>query len=146
MNSVRSNSLSLKYKWFTLSGCKGKRIKKFEFVAKAQILSHYWSKNFPRTNLFYASVTAFLYQCAGRGEGHNDLVASIRRVALVCLWVSRLYPISILCIAFSSTLTFKYLARVQRDIYRKTIIGKKLKLKKDAKFWRLKYHFYFSHL
>ena len=34
MNSVRSNNPSLKYKRFTLSGCKDIRIGKFEFVTE----------------------------------------------------------------------------------------------------------------
>jgi len=38
MNSVRLNSLSLKYHWFTPSGFKDIRIRKFEFVAKTQFL------------------------------------------------------------------------------------------------------------
>jgi len=37
MNSVRSNSLSLKYQRFTSSGCKDKGIRKFEFVAENSI-------------------------------------------------------------------------------------------------------------
>ena len=38
MNSVKSNSLSLKYRRFTPSGCKDIEIRKFEFVAKTQFL------------------------------------------------------------------------------------------------------------
>ena len=38
INSVRSNSLGLKYKSFTPSGCKDKGIINIEFVAKTQIL------------------------------------------------------------------------------------------------------------
>ena len=38
MNSVRSNSLSLKYHRCTTSGCKNIGIRKFEFVAKTQFL------------------------------------------------------------------------------------------------------------
>ena len=41
MNSVRLNNLSLKYKAFTSSGCKGLGISKFEFVAKNQFLRLY---------------------------------------------------------------------------------------------------------
>ena len=40
MNSVRSNSLSLKYQRFTSPGCKDIYIRKAEFVAKTQFLSH----------------------------------------------------------------------------------------------------------
>ena len=42
MNSVRANSLSLKYHRFTASGCKDIEIRKFEFVAKTQFL---WIKS-----------------------------------------------------------------------------------------------------
>ena len=38
MNSVRSNSLSLKYQGFPPLGCQDIRIRKFEFVAKTQFL------------------------------------------------------------------------------------------------------------
>ena len=38
VNSVRSNSLSLKYQRFMLTGCRDKEIKKFEVVAKTQFL------------------------------------------------------------------------------------------------------------
>ena len=38
MNSVRSKNVGLKYQRFTASGFKDKRIRKFEFVAKAQFL------------------------------------------------------------------------------------------------------------
>ena len=38
MNSVRSNSLSLKYQGFSPSGCQDIGIRKFEFVAKTQFL------------------------------------------------------------------------------------------------------------
>ena len=38
MNSVRLNSLSLKYNWFTPSGCKDIEIRTFEFVANTQFL------------------------------------------------------------------------------------------------------------
>ena len=38
MNSVRSITLSLKYQRFTPLVSKDKRIRKFEFVAKAQFL------------------------------------------------------------------------------------------------------------
>ena len=38
MNSVRSNSLSLKYQGFPPLVCQDKRIGKFEFVAKTQFL------------------------------------------------------------------------------------------------------------
>ena len=41
MNSVRSNNLSLKYQSFTPSGCKDIGRRKFEFVAKTQILYTY---------------------------------------------------------------------------------------------------------
>ena len=40
MNSVRSNSLSLKYQRFTSPGCKDIYIRKAEFVEKTQFLSH----------------------------------------------------------------------------------------------------------
>ena len=40
INSVRSNSLSLKYQRFTPSGCKDIRVSKCKFVAKTQFL---WS-------------------------------------------------------------------------------------------------------
>jgi len=39
MNYVKSNNKSLKYKRVTPSGRRNKWIKKFEFVAKTQILS-----------------------------------------------------------------------------------------------------------
>ena len=39
MKSVRSNSLSMKYQKFTPSDCKDIEIRKFEFVAKTQLLS-----------------------------------------------------------------------------------------------------------
>jgi len=42
VNSVRSNNLSLKYLWFTPSGCKDIGFRKFETVAKTQFL---WNKN-----------------------------------------------------------------------------------------------------
>ena len=38
INSIRSNSLSLKYQRFTPSGCKDKGVRKYEFVAKTQFL------------------------------------------------------------------------------------------------------------
>ena len=38
MNSVRSNSLSLKYPLFAPSGCKDIGVRKGEFVAKTQFL------------------------------------------------------------------------------------------------------------
>ena len=38
MNSVRSNSLSLKYQGFSPSGCQDIRTRKFEFVSKTQFL------------------------------------------------------------------------------------------------------------
>ena len=38
INSVRSNSLSLKYQRFTPSGCEVIAVRKFEFVAKTQFL------------------------------------------------------------------------------------------------------------
>ena len=38
INSVKSNSLSLKYQRFTPSGCKDIRVRKCEFVAKTQFL------------------------------------------------------------------------------------------------------------
>ena len=38
INSVRSNSLSLKYQRFTPSGCEAIGVRKFEFVAKTQFL------------------------------------------------------------------------------------------------------------
>ena len=38
MNSVRSNSLSLKYQEFPPSGCQDIGIRKFDFVAKTQFL------------------------------------------------------------------------------------------------------------
>ena len=38
MNSVISNNLSLKYKWFKPSGCKEIGNIKFDFVAKTQSL------------------------------------------------------------------------------------------------------------
>ena len=39
MNSVRSNSLSLKNQGFPPLGCQDIRIRKFEFVAKTQVLN-----------------------------------------------------------------------------------------------------------
>ena len=38
INSVRSNSLSLKYQRFTPSGCKDIEVRKCDFVAKTQFL------------------------------------------------------------------------------------------------------------
>ena len=38
INSVRSNSLSLKYQRFTPSGCKAIGVRKCKFVAKTQLL------------------------------------------------------------------------------------------------------------
>ena len=38
MNSVRSNSLSLKYKRFILSGCKDIKIRKFDIEIKLEFL------------------------------------------------------------------------------------------------------------
>ena len=38
MNFVRSNKLNSKYKRFTISDCKDKGIRKFEFVTKTQFL------------------------------------------------------------------------------------------------------------
>ena len=40
LNSVRINSLSLKYERFTPTGCKDIGNRTFEFVAKTQFLSH----------------------------------------------------------------------------------------------------------
>ena len=39
MNSVRSNSISVKYQRFTLSSCEDIDIRKFDFVVKTQFLS-----------------------------------------------------------------------------------------------------------
>ena len=38
MNSVSSNNLSSMYKRFTPLGCKDKAVRKFEFVAKSQLV------------------------------------------------------------------------------------------------------------
>ena len=42
INSVGSINLSLKHHGFTLSGCRDIEIKKFEFVAKTQVLYQTW--------------------------------------------------------------------------------------------------------
>ena len=58
INFVGSNSLNLKYQSFTLSGCKDKGIRKFEFVAKTQFLCkqiHFLG--FSRNNVRYCRVT-----------------------------------------------------------------------------------------
>ena len=39
VNSIRSNSLSLKYQGFPVSGCQDIRIRKFEFVEKLNFFS-----------------------------------------------------------------------------------------------------------
>ena len=41
MNSVRSNSLKLKYQRFTRSGCKDILIRKFKFLEKTQFLHQF---------------------------------------------------------------------------------------------------------
>ena len=53
MNSVRLNSLSLKYNWFTPSGCKDIEIRTFEFVANTQFLYNPFNEMdlcFPKSN------------------------------------------------------------------------------------------------
>jgi len=52
MNSVRSNSLSLKYQGFPPLGCQDIRIRKFEFVAKTQFLCSQISSN--SSNVVYS--------------------------------------------------------------------------------------------
>ena len=58
INFVGSNSLNLKYQSFTLFGCQGKGIRKFEFVAKTQFLCkkiHFLG--FLRNNIRYYRVS-----------------------------------------------------------------------------------------
>ena len=50
MNSVRSNSLSLKYQGFPPLGCQDIRIRKFEFVAKTRFLYNRRPETFQVSN------------------------------------------------------------------------------------------------
>ena len=55
--SVWSNSLSLKYKRFTPSGCKDKGVRNYEYAAKTQFLSNgehnsKWQTDFKMANIF----------------------------------------------------------------------------------------------
>ena len=56
MNSVRSNSLSLKYQGFPPLGCQDKRIGKFEFVAKTQFLRMRLKRRSCKESVFYVFI------------------------------------------------------------------------------------------
>ena len=56
MNSVRSNSLSLKYQTFEQLGCKDIKIIKYEFVATTQFLCFYF-----KSKIFFSGELYFFY-------------------------------------------------------------------------------------
>ena len=65
MNSVRSNSLRLKYYRFTPSGYKDKEIRKLEFVAKIQFLCKIFKRTIaqPLCKLLYQWHSQFWQKC-----------------------------------------------------------------------------------
>ena len=92
-NSVRSNSLSLKYHRFTPSGFEDIEIRKFEFVAKTQFLLP--ENVAPFKGWWTRSLVNFLMCCLCQGHPHHQ--SWYRISPLPCSQSSQGFPQCLTC-------------------------------------------------
>ena len=97
MNSVRSNSQSLKRQRFITWGCKDIGIRKSEFVAKSQILCSHFIRLFPSSSFIFCLNLLHDYLCSARFLFRSNSSSSLSSCSFLSSSSSSYFP------SFSST-------------------------------------------